>query len=104
MLNRLGGHVAQLATDAGLPIGLSGGAPAAGTPFGPPATIFRLRMRCSGGAATVTVVATRRNGGSDTQTYQLAAGDDTAEPMAANDYSSIIWTKYGAGAVTVEVI
>jgi hypothetical protein len=96
---------AQLVTDAGgNAIGLSGGAPQAGVAFGPPSTIFRLRMRCTGGAATVTVVATKRSGGSDTYTFSLASGGDVSEPMYADDYSSLVWTKSGSGSVTVEVI
>lgn len=98
-------RMAKLATDAaGNAIGLSGGAPQAGVAFGPPSTIFRLRMRCSGGAATVTVVATKRSGGSDTYTFSLASGGDVSEPMYADDYSSLVWTKSGSGSVTVEVI
>ena len=96
---------AQLATDAGgNAIGLSGGAPASGVAFGPPSTIFRLRMRCTGGAATVAVVATKRSGGSDTFNFSLSAGGDVSEPMYADDYSSLVWTKSGSGSVTVEVI
>ncbi len=98
-------RMAQLATDAaGLSLGLSGGAPAAGVPFGPPSTIFRLRMRCSGGAANVTVTATKRAGGSDAFNFSLASGSDVSEPMYADDYSSLVWAKTGAGSVTVEVI
>lgn len=96
--------LAQLATDAGVAVGLSGGSPAAGVPFGPPATIFRLRMRCSGGSAAVAVVAAKRSGGSDTFNFSLASGSDVSEPMYADDYSSLVWTKTGAGSVTVEVI
>ena len=96
---------AQLATDAaGNVVGLSGGAPASGVAFGPPSTIFRLRMRCTGGAATVTVVATKRSGGSDTFNFSLVSGGDVSEPMYADDYSSLVWTKTGAGSVTLEVI
>ena len=98
-------RMAQLATDAGgISIGLSGGSPAAGAAFGPPSTIFRLRMRCAGGAATVTVTATKRSGGSDTFTFSLASGGDVSEPMYADDYSSLVWTKTGSGSVTLEVI
>ena len=75
-----------------------------GVPFAAPYTIFQLRMRCSGGAATVTVVATKRSGGSDTYTFSLSAGGDVSEPMYADDYSSLVWTKSGSGSVTVEVI
>jgi hypothetical protein len=57
-----------------------------------------------GGAATVTVVATKRSGGSDTYTFSLASGGDVSEPMYADDYSSLVWTKSGSGSVTVEVI
>lgn len=98
-------RMAQLVTDAaGNPIGLSGGTPAAGVPFGPPSTIFRLRMRCSGGAANVTVTATKRAGGSDAFNFSLASGSDVSEPMYADDYSSMVWTKTGSGSVIVEVI
>ena len=96
--------LAQLATDAGVTVGLSGGSPAAGVPFGPPSTIFRLRMRCTGGAATVTVTATKRSGGGDTFNFSLASGGDVSEPMYADDYSSLLWNKTGAGSVTLEVI
>ena len=96
---------AKLATDAaGNVIGLGTGSVLSGVAFGPPSTIFRLRMRCSGGAATVTVVATKRSGGSDTCTFSLSAGGDVSEPMYADDYSSLVWTKSGSGSVTVEVI
>ena len=96
---------AQLATDAaGNVIGLGYGVIPASTPFGPPSTIFRLRMRCVGGAATVTVTATKRSGGSDTFTFSLASGGDVSEPMYADDYSSLVWTKTGSGSVTLEVI
>ena len=99
------GYIAQLATDAaGVPVGLSGGAPAAGVAFGPPSTIFRLRMRCSGGTAAVSVVATKRSGGTETFSFSLAAGDDVSESMHAADYSSMVWGKVGAGSVTLEVI
>lgn len=97
-------RMAQLATDAGVAVGLSGGSPIAGVPFGPPSTIFRLRMRCTGGAATVTVTATKRSGGGDTFNFSLASGGDVSEPMYADDYSSMMWNKTGAGSVTVEVI
>lgn len=97
-------RMAQLATDAGGVVGLSGGSPVAGVPFGPPSTIFRLRMRCSGGAAVVTVAATKRSGGSDTFAFSLASGGDVSEPMYADDYRSLVWTKTGAGSVTLEVI
>jgi len=98
-------YVAQLATDAaGNAIGLSGGAPQAGVAFGPPSTIFRLRMRCSGGAANVTLIATKRSGGTDTFNFSLAAGDDVSEPMHAADYSAIVWYSAGAGLVNLEVI
>ena len=97
--------MAQLATDAaGNAVGLSGGLPASGVPFGPPTTIFRLRMRCSGGSAVVSVVATKRSGGSDTFNFSLSSGGDVSEPMYADDYSSLVWTKTGTGAVTLEVI
>jgi hypothetical protein len=95
---------AQLATDAGIPVGLSGGVPASGVPFGAPSTIFRLRMRCSGGAATVSVVATKRSGGTETFTYSLASGDDISEPMYAADYRSMVWGKVGTGTIVMEVI
>jgi hypothetical protein len=99
------GKVATLATDAaGNAVGLSGGSPASGVPFGPPTTIFRLRMRCSGGSAVVSVVATKRSGGSDTFNFSLSSGGDVSEPMYADDYSSLVWTKTGTGAVTLEVI
>ena len=98
-------RMAQLATDAaGVPVGLSGGTPAAGVPFGPPSTIFRLRMRCAGGAATVTLVATRRSGGTESFSFSLAAGDDVSESIFASDYSSLVWYSAGAGTVTVEII
>ena len=97
-------RMAQLATDAGGVVGLSGGSPASGIPFGPPSTIFRLRMRCSGGSAVVTVAATKRSGSSDTFTFSLASGGDVSEPMYADDYSSLVWTKTGPGSVTLEVI
>ena len=97
-------RMAQLATDAGVAVGLSGGSPTAGVPFGPPSTIFRLRMRCTGGAATVTVTATKRSGGGDTFNFTLASGGDVSEPMYADDYGSMMWNKTGAGSVTVEVI
>lgn len=100
-----GAGLAQLATDAvGNVIGLGAGSVQSGVVFGPPTTIFRLRMRCTGGAATVTVVATKRSGGSDTYTFSLASGGDVSEPMYADDYSSLVWTKSGSGSVTVEVI
>ena len=95
---------AQLATDAGGVVGLSGGSPTAGVPFGPPSTIFRLRMRCSGGSAVVTVSATKRSVGIDTFSFSLASGGDVSEPMYADDYSALVWTKTGTGSVTVEVI
>lgn len=96
---------AQLETDAaGNVIGLGPGSVLSGVAFGPPTSIFRLRMRCTGGAATVTVVATKRSGGSDTYTFSLASGGDVSEPMYADDYSSLVWTKTGSGSVTVEVI
>ena len=98
-------NVATLATDAeGNAIGLGGGAPASGVPFGPPTTIFRLRMRCSGGASTVTLIATKRSGGSESLTFSLASGDDVSESIFASDYSSLVWYSAGAGTVTVEVI
>lgn len=98
-------NFAQLATDAaGVPVGLSGGTPTAGVPFGPPATIFRLRMRCAGGAASVTLVATRRSGGSESFLFSLASGDDVSESIFASDYSSLIWYSAGSGTVTVEII
>ena len=98
-------RMAQIATDAGgNAVGLSGGSPASGVPFGPPTTIFRLRMRCSGGSAVVSVVATKRSGGSDTFNFSLSSGGDVSEPMYADDYSSLVWTKTGTGAVTLEVI
>lgn len=99
------GYIAQLATDAaGVSVGLSGGSPASGVAFGPPATIFRLRMRCSGGAANVTLIATKRSGGTDTFNFSLAAGDDVSEPMHAADYSALVWYSAGAGLVNLEVI
>ena len=55
---------------------LGAGSVQSGVAFGPPTTIFRLRMRCTGGAATVTVVATKRSGGSDTYMFSLASGGD----------------------------
>ena len=97
-------RMAQLATDAGIAVGLSGGTPGAGTPFGPPTTIFRLRMRCAGGAAAVSVIASKRSGGTDTFSFSLADGDDISESMHSSDYMSMIWGKVGAGTVTVEVI
>ena len=98
-------QTAQLVTDAvGNVIGLGTGSVLSGVAFGTPSTIFRLRMRCSGGAATVTVVATKRSGGSDTYTFYLASGGDVSEPMYADDYSSLVWTKTGAGSVILEVI
>jgi len=97
-------RLAQLATDAGIAVGLSGGTPGAGTPFGPPTTIFRLRMRCAGGAAAVSVIASKRSGGTDTFSFSLADGDDISESMHSSDYMSMIWGKVGAGTVTVEVI
>jgi hypothetical protein len=97
-------RMAQLATDAGVTVGLSGGSPAAGIPFGPPATFFRLRMRCTGGAATVTLVATRRSGGTESFSFSLASGDDVSESIFSSDYSALVWYSAGAGAVTVEVI
>lgn len=103
-VNHPGIVAAQLATDAGVTVGLSGGSPAAGTTFGPPATFFRLRMRCTGGAATVTLVATRRSGGSESFSFSLASGDDVSESIFSSDYSSLVWYSAGAGAVTVEVI
>jgi len=75
-----------------------------GVPFAAPYTIFQLRMRCSGGAATVTVVATKRSGGTETFSFSLADGDDISESMHASDYKSMVWGKVGAGTVTVEVI
>lgn len=99
------GYIAQLATDAaGVSVGLSGGSPASGVAFGPPATIFRLRMRCSGGASTVTLIATKRSGGSESFAFSLASGDDVSESIFASDYSSLVWYSAGAGTVTVEVI
>ena len=96
---------AQLATDAGgNAIGLSGGTPSAGVTFGPPSTIFRLRMRCAGGAAAVSVIASKRSGGTETFSFSLADGDDISESMHASDYKSMVWGKVGAGTVTVEVI
>lgn len=96
--------VAQLATDAGVAVGLSGGSPAAGVPFGPPATIFRLRMRCAGGESSVTLIATRRSGGTESFQFSLASGDDVSESIFASDYSSLVWNSVGNGTVTVEVI
>ena len=97
--------IAQLATDAaGNAIGLSGGTPSAGVTFGPPSTIFRLRMRCAGGAAAVSVIASKRSGGTETFSFSLADGDDISESMHASDYKSMVWGKVGAGTVTVEVI
>jgi len=96
--------IAQLATDAGVTVGLSGGSPAAGTTFGPPATFFRLRMRCTGGESSVTLIATRRSGGTESFSFSLASDDDVSESIFASDYSSLIWHSVGAGTVTVEVI
>lgn len=97
-------RLAQLATDAGVTVGLSGGSPAAGTTFGPPATFFRLRMRCTGGESSVTLIATRRSGGTESFQFSLASGDDVSESIFASDYSSLVWNSVGNGTVTVEVI
>lgn len=97
-------RMAQLATDAGVAVGLSGGSPAAGTTFGPPATFFRLRMRCTGGESSVTLIATRRSGGTESFQFSLASGDDVSESIFASDYRSLVWNSVGNGTVTVEVI
>lgn len=80
------------------------GAVPTGVRFLPESTIFRLRMRCSGGASTVTLIATKRSGGSESLTFSLASGDDVSESIFASDYSSLVWYSAGSGTVTVEII